>query len=51
MLTEEQTQMLATLAQGLSTPPRTPILRTPADYGMDYEDISFETADGVTIRG
>ena len=46
-LTEQQTQMLATLAQGLSTPPRTPILRTPAEYGMEFEEISFTTADGV----
>jgi hypothetical protein len=51
MLTEQQTQMLTVLAQGLSTPPRTPILRTPADYAMEFEDISFETADSVTITG
>ena len=50
-VTEHQTEMLATLAQGLSVPPRTPILKTPADYGMEYEDISFVTADGVTISG
>lgn len=43
--------MLAILAQGLSLPPRTPILRTPADYGMDFEEVSFETADGVKIAG
>ena len=51
MLTDLQTEMLTTLAYGLSTPPRTPILRTPADYEMEYEDITFETADGVTITG
>ena len=50
-VTEQQTEMLAVLAQGLSVPPRTPILKAPADYGMEYEDISFETADGVTISG
>ncbi|MEL7209060.1 MAG: alpha/beta fold hydrolase, partial [Actinomycetota bacterium] len=32
-------------------PPRTPILRTPADRGLDFEEISFETDDGVTISG
>ena len=43
--------MLTGLAQGLSVPPRTPILRTPADYEMDFEDISFTTEDGVSIKG
>ena len=51
MINEQQTQMLTGLAQGLSTPPRTPMLRTPAEYGMEYEDISFITGDGVTIKG
>lgn len=51
MINDQQTQMLTTLAQGLSYGMRTPILRTPEDYGMAYEDISFETQDGVTIKG
>jgi len=51
MVNEQQEQMLTALAQGLSTPPRTPIFRTPKDYDMAYEDISFTTADGVTIQG
>ena len=51
MINEQQTQLLTTLAQGLSTPPRTPILRTPAEYGLEFEEISFATQDGVTIKG
>ena len=51
MVNEQQTQMLTMLAQGLSMPPRTPILRTPKDYGMDFEEVSFTTQDGVTIKG
>ncbi|HAA16483.1 MAG TPA: alpha/beta hydrolase [Cytophagales bacterium] len=51
MVNEQQQQMLTALAQGLSTPPRTPILRTPKEYGMEYEEISFTTADGVKIQG
>ena len=39
------------LAQGLSTPPRTPILRTPKDYGLAYEEVAFTTADDVLIKG
>ncbi|MEL7123610.1 MAG: alpha/beta hydrolase [Bacteroidota bacterium] len=51
MVNEQQTQMLTALAQGLSMPPRTPILRTPSDYDLEYENISFTTADGVNING
>ncbi|MEM9775499.1 MAG: alpha/beta hydrolase [Chloroflexota bacterium] len=51
MVNEQQTQMLTMLAQGLSTPPRTPILRTPEEVGLDFEEISFETQDGVKITG
>jgi pimeloyl-ACP methyl ester carboxylesterase len=30
---------------------RTPILRWPDEYGMDYEEIFFPALDGVTIEG
>jgi len=50
MVTEQQTQMLTMLAQGLSLPPRTPIVRTPKDYDMEFEEVSFKTADGVIIK-
>lgn len=30
---------------------RTPILRWPNEYGMDYEEIFFQAMDGVTIEG
>lgn len=51
MVNEQQKQMLTALAQGLSMPPRTPILRKPTDLGLEFEEISFTTADGVTIKG
>ena len=51
MVNEQQTQMLTALAQGLSMPPRTPILRTPKEYDLEFEEIAFTTADGVTIKG
>ncbi|MEO1655333.1 MAG: alpha/beta hydrolase, partial [Bacteroidota bacterium] len=51
MINEAQTQMLGMLAQGLSKPPRTPILRKPDEYGLAYEEVSFTTDDGVTIQG
>jgi len=37
MVNEQQTQMLTMLAQGLSTPPRTPIFKAPKDYGIEFE--------------
>jgi uncharacterized protein (DUF1330 family)/pimeloyl-ACP methyl ester carboxylesterase len=30
---------------------RTPILRTPDEYGMAYEDVFFPAMDGVTLEG
>jgi pimeloyl-ACP methyl ester carboxylesterase len=30
---------------------RTPILRWPNEYGMDYEEIFFPAMDGITIEG
>lgn len=30
---------------------RTPILRRPDDYGMDYEDVWFPSMDGITLEG
>lgn len=30
---------------------RQPIVRTPQEYGMSYEDVEFESTDGLTIRG
>lgn len=32
-------------------PPRAPVLRTPEEAGLDFEDVSFETADGIKIAG
>jgi esterase/lipase len=50
-MNDQQTQMLTMLAQGLSMPPRTPILRTPEEYDMAYEEVAFETTDGILIKG
>lgn len=32
-------------------PPRRPLDTTPAQHGMAYRDVSFRTADGLTLRG
>ncbi|NRB01708.1 MAG: alpha/beta hydrolase [Rhodobacteraceae bacterium] len=51
MINETQTTMLATLAQGLSKPPRLPVLRTPEEYGLAFEDVSFTSEDGIQVSG
>ena len=32
-------------------PPKLDEKRTPADLGLDYEEVSFKTSDGLTLRG
>lgn len=39
------------LADLMAHSTRTPILRTPDEYGMEYEEIFFPAIDGVTIEG
>jgi len=39
------------LAELMAHSTRTPILRTPDEYGMAYEEIFFPAIDGVTIEG
>lgn len=49
--------LLAFLASGwwisglLLHPPRQPITRTPADCGLDYEDVAFSSLDGLALKG
>ena len=38
------------LAKG-AQPARTPIMRTPAEYGLEFEDIFFQSLDGVPLEG
>jgi pimeloyl-ACP methyl ester carboxylesterase len=35
----------------LADVPGRTLTMTPSDVGMDYEDVSIETADGVTLHG
>ena len=39
------------LARSLLIPRRHPLKKNPADYGMEYEDISFQSVDGVSLVG
>ncbi|MHC1547898.1 alpha/beta hydrolase family protein [Phyllobacterium sp. K27] len=44
-------ELIAGLVSGMKDPARSPILRSPADDGIAFEDIYFPAADGVTIEG
>jgi hypothetical protein len=46
-LKEQMKQIVA----GFTTVPRSPILRRPDEYGMDYEDVFFPALDGTVIEG
>ena len=32
-------------------PGQSPVFNRPSDFGLDYQDVSFTTSDGVTLRG
>lgn len=32
-------------------PTRQPIVKSPEDYGMDYEDVEFKSSDGLNLKG
>ena len=32
-------------------PGKSPVFESPSDFGLDYEDVEFQTCDGVTLRG
>ena len=49
---QQQTEhFINTLAHGLATPPRAPILKRPDEYGLQYEDVFFPAMDGLPLEG
>jgi uncharacterized protein len=51
-LTAEQTDdLLESLADSFRSPLRSPLMRTPRDYGLDYENVTFRSMDGVPLEG
>ena len=44
-------EMVKAMAQGLSTPVRTPVYRRPDEVGLTYEDIFFQAVDGTRLEG
>ena len=52
-ITAEQRTILSAVAQGYTSIPvdRAPILETPENYGLDYQDVKFQTEDGIELAG
>ena len=51
MTPEQESALIDQIAKGVSYSFRTPILRRPSDYGLDYEDVFFPALDGVMLDG
>jgi hypothetical protein len=51
-LTEEQIDhLLQGMADSFAQQLRAPILHSPGEHGLDYEDVSFPALDGVPLEG
>jgi len=48
---EQQTQIVEDAARFLGNMPRSPVLKRPSDYGVDYEDVFFPAMDGTVLEG
>lgn len=49
--TQEQIEMIKGIAKSFTKSLRAPVLGTPKDYGMEYEDVFFPSKDGVPLEG
>ncbi|OZM83926.1 S9 family peptidase [Pseudonocardia sp. MH-G8] len=43
--------VLNRIADNFSTSPRSPVLRSPAEHGLRYEDVTFPSEDGTPLEG
>ncbi len=53
MTDEQLDQLLSGMAEGFATQDRTraPVLHTPSEAGLDFEDVTFPSLDGVQLEG
>ena len=47
---DDVAETLCKVADGFAHPLRAPILHTPEELGLDFEDVTFPSADGVPIE-
>ncbi len=51
-MTETQIdEVLRTIADGFGVAARSPIMHSPAEHGLDYEEVTFPSQDGVPLEG
>ena len=43
--------LLTAIADNFSTSPRSPVLHTPAEHGLRFEDVTFPSEDGTPLEG
>ncbi|MFJ5919098.1 alpha/beta hydrolase family protein [Streptomyces ardesiacus] len=43
--------MLEAIADRFSASPRSPVLHSPAEHGLDFEDVTFSSEDGIPLEG
>ncbi|MCP2170168.1 alpha/beta hydrolase family protein [Goodfellowiella coeruleoviolacea] len=43
--------LLTDIAEDFSTSPRSPILHTPAEHGLSFQDVTFPSEDGTPLEG
>jgi len=48
---EQADEALRRFADGFSWLRRAPVLHSPAEHGLDYEDVTFPARDGVPLEG
>ena len=46
----QTTEFLKSLARNLAKPVRTPIVRKPDEYGLDFEEVTFPAVDGIELK-
>jgi hypothetical protein len=47
---EQDDAALQRFVDGFSSPPRSPVLHSPAEHGLEYEDVTFPAHDGVPLE-
>lgn len=48
---EEIDGLLHAIAEGFRSQLRAPVLHTPDEEGLDFEDVTFPSSDGVPLEG
>jgi pimeloyl-ACP methyl ester carboxylesterase len=50
-LNEELDALLTAIADNFSTSPRSPVWHTPAEHGLDFDDVTCPSEDGIPLEG